>query len=183
MAKVVIGIDPGGKGAIALMIDGKLEDVFDMPADKVLTGKSKRTRVNAASVAVLLLSFPTAYNPGDSMHVFIENVSSMPKEGVASAFAFGKACGIVEGAVAACGFSYTMVTPQTWKKAVGMPRGKDKNAARRRAGQLFPELAQKFARVKDDGRSEAALLAYYGWRQQPPQQGRRKLRQPTNKGA
>jgi hypothetical protein len=36
-----------------------------------------------------------------------------------------------------------------------------KDAARKRACQLFPQVAGLFSRVKDDGRAEAALLAYY----------------------
>jgi crossover junction endodeoxyribonuclease RuvC len=37
----------------------------------------------------------------------------------------------------------------------------DKGESRRRATQLFPDYADQWTRVKDDGRAEAALLAFY----------------------
>jgi crossover junction endodeoxyribonuclease RuvC len=39
----------------------------------------------------------------------------------------------------------------------------DKDAARGVAIQRFPAMAGAFARKKDDGRAEAALIALYGW--------------------
>lgn len=41
-----------------------------------------------------------------------------------------------------------------------MPR--DKNQARARAMALFPAAAKLFARVKDDGRADASLIAFHG---------------------
>jgi hypothetical protein len=57
------------------------------------------------------------------------------------------------------------VSPAKWKKALGLSA--DKGASRRRAIELWPERAQWFARVKDDGRAEAALIAYW-WLQHGP---------------
>ena len=62
---------------------------------------------------------------------------------------------------AACLLSENLVTPQLWKKAMRLVA--DKDAARQRAVQLFPERAEWFRRVKDDGRAEAAMIALYGW--------------------
>jgi crossover junction endodeoxyribonuclease RuvC len=69
---------------------------------------------------------------------------------------------MIEGVAAGMRIPYSLVIPQTWKKALGVPA--DKNAARARACQLFPNMASKFARVKDDGRAEAALIALFGYR-------------------
>jgi crossover junction endodeoxyribonuclease RuvC len=44
-----------------------------------------------------------------------------------------------------------------------VPQGKD--GSRYRAAQLFPARAELFKRVKDDGRSDATLIAAYGARQ------------------
>jgi hypothetical protein len=51
-----------------------------------------------------------------------------------------------------------------WKRAVGIPPGKDgaKDAARSEAIRRWPQKADLFARVKDDGRAEAALIAVAG---------------------
>jgi crossover junction endodeoxyribonuclease RuvC len=55
---------------------------------------------------------------------------------------------------------YTPVRPVVWKKTFSL--GKDKEASRLRAMQLFPgaDLRQK----KNHGRAEALLLALYGAR-------------------
>ena len=54
------------------------------------------------------------------------------------------------------------VPPSTWKKALGLSA--DKNASRQRAIETWPEHVRTFARVRDDGRAEAALLALFGAR-------------------
>ena len=161
---LIIGCDPGAKGAIAFLADGKIEAVFDMPADEVKVGGKLRSRVSAARLAALLL-FPRAD------HVYIENVNARPMEGAAGAFAFGKACGVLEGVCAALGLPCTLITPAEWKRAIRCPA--DKGAARKRACELFPASAAMFARVRDDGRAESAMLALYG------EQLQRGVRAPT----
>ena len=151
-----IGIDPGAAGAIAVLDSkGALHAVFDMPADAVKVGKTSRNRVSAAGVAAILGQFIGA-------SAIIEAVNAMPGQGVSSSFAFGRALGIVEAACAAQEISVTLATPQQWKKATGCPTGKD--GARARACQVFPADAERFRRVKDDGRAEAALIAWHGWK-------------------
>ena len=54
----------------------------------------------------------------------------------------------------------TRVRPAIWKRTLGL--GKDKEASRLKAIQLFPTADLR--RKKDHGRAEALLLAY--WRQQ-----------------
>lgn len=77
-------------------------------------------------------------------------------------FAFGKAYGTLRGVVAALGIPMTVVSPVTWKRALGVPAAKD--GARARASQLLPDAAAHWQRVKDHGRAEAALIALYGLR-------------------
>ena len=62
------------------------------------------------------------------------------KQGVSSTFTFGHAAGAVEGLCAAMRIPVTLVTPQAWKKRAGLI-GKDKDAARSRAVQLWPRWA------------------------------------------
>ena len=56
------------------------------------------------------------------------------------------------------------MTPATWKRAVGLPAGREgaKDAARSEAIRRWPAKAGLFARVKDVGRAEAALIAVAG---------------------
>jgi hypothetical protein len=74
-------------------------------------------------------------------------------------FNFGRSAGIIEGVVVGLNIPHTYVTPATWTKAVGRAAGKD--ASRMRAMELFPSKAELFKRAKDDGRADAALIAYW----------------------
>ncbi len=89
---------------------------------------------------------------------------SSPQEGAVGAFAFGRSRGVIEGVMAALGLPVTFLTPSCWKRAVGIPPGKTgaKDAARSEAIRRWPTKAALFARVRDDGRAEAALIAVAG---------------------
>lgn len=150
---MLIGIDPGCSGAIVILADnGAYIAHLDMPT--VTVGKS--TRVNAAAVAAFINA--TMFKAD---HAFIEQVGAMPKQGVASMFTFGDACGVVRGVVAGAGIPYTMITPQAWKKSAGLI-GSDKDAARSRAIQLYPELRALDAKGKGQAIADALLIARHG---------------------
>jgi len=156
----LIGIDPGLDGAVAILHTASgLVLINDTPTDTMIKagGKKKRTFL-AQEMANILIPFMD-----DDVHVFLEQVGAMPKQGVSSVFSFGKGYGIWIGICAALKLPTTFVTPQRWKKVImdGIP---DKNAARLRAQQLYPAVAPAMKLVKHDGRAEALLIAEYGRR-------------------
>jgi crossover junction endodeoxyribonuclease RuvC len=59
-----------------------------------------------------------------------------------------------------------IIEPSTWKKFHDL-HGGDKEPARQRALQLFPNAHAMFARKKDHGRAKAALIALAGNKTQP----------------
>lgn len=145
---MVIGIDPGVSGAVAWLLEsGEFYRAVDMPTMKL--GKS--SRVNAAELSRCLRDFRPS-------HAVVERVASMPKQGVASTFAFGHSAGVLEGILAALGIPYELVTPQSWKRHFGL-LGADKDASRAKAIQLYPDAP--LGRKKDVGRADAMLLARY----------------------
>ena len=156
MSKYSIGIDPGLSGAIAIISPENLK-IFDMPIMTVeRNGKAKR-QVSASELAEMLYLYS-----GRDCHVYCERVSAMAGQGVTSVFSFGRSFGMIEGILAAFKLPVTYVAPATWVKAVG--RGQGKDASRARAMELFPSDQDQFKRVKDDGRADAALIAYWGSR-------------------
>jgi crossover junction endodeoxyribonuclease RuvC len=153
---MILGIDPGLSGALAFMNDNGSLQIFDMPTIKA--GAKGRNFINDDEVARII----DAQN-GISCsikHAFVELVGVRPGEGGVGAFSFGKGCGILQGVLAANFVPRTYVTPVKWKKALGVP--KEKDGARARASQLMPQHSHLWTRVKDHGRAEAALIAYYG---------------------
>jgi crossover junction endodeoxyribonuclease RuvC len=152
MGNVTIGIDPGVTGAVAILgCNGPV--VWDMPTVTV----SKRQRCDAATLAVELGQYV-----GDAT-AFVELVHSMKKQVVASTFSFGESFGIVRGVLAGLGIPYELVTPQKWKRAMGVPRG-DKSNSRPVALRLFPSLASELPLEKNHGKADALLIAEYGRR-------------------
>ena len=151
---ILLGIDPGLSGALALYdTSEQTVEVIDMPVLELVRNGKKKGEVSAQALANLLAG-------RGIKAAFLERVNAMPGQGVTSVFSFGRSTGIVEGILAAYDIPTTLVTPQAWQKAVGQRAGKD--GSRERAMQLFPAQADLFQRKKDDGRSDAALIAYYG---------------------
>jgi crossover junction endodeoxyribonuclease RuvC len=146
-----LGIDPGARGGLALISDGKVVAIADMPAIEI----KGRARVDAARLALLI----TEWKPDAAV---IEAANAMPGQGVVSMFQFGKAAGVALGVLAALQIPTTEVSPVRWKRALSVPA--EKGAARARASQLFPAAADWWPLVKHDGRAEAALLGLYGER-------------------
>jgi crossover junction endodeoxyribonuclease RuvC len=95
---------------------------------------------------------------------FVEHVGVRPGEGPVGAFAFGRCRGLVEDALAALSIPTSFIAAPSWKRAVGIAPGKAgaKDAARAEAIRRWPDKSSLFARVRDDGRAEAALIAVAG---------------------
>jgi crossover junction endodeoxyribonuclease RuvC len=153
MTKRTLGIDVGLNGAIALVVDDELIGVVDMPTVTLdRNGKAKR-QVSVPELVDIIKTF-------DPNEAYVEKVFAMAGQGVTSVFSFGRSLGVVEGVLTTLKIKTTLMTPQTWQKGLGMTGGKD--GSRARAMELFPEQTALFKRVKDDGRSDAALIALWG---------------------
>ena len=148
-----IGIDVGLAGAVAILPD---LIVTDTPVAVVTKGKTTRRVYLEAAMADLLR--PHATGP---CHAILEAVHSMPKQGSKSVFSFGEGFGIWKGILAGLGIPYTLVDPSQWKRAMIQGVGRDKDASRIRAQQLFPGTARILIRKQDHGRAESLLLAAY----------------------
>lgn len=150
----ILGVDPGLSGALAVLRGSGLT-THDMPTFQI-KGKQK---LDLVALDVLLRNLVAFYEPELAI---VEDVHSMPKQGVASSFTFGYVTGAIHAMLAARKIPVHLVSPASWKRVMGLSR--DKDASRQLASRLFPSAASQWARKKDDGRAEAALLAYYGGR-------------------
>lgn len=158
---MIVGIDPGLHGAIAAWEpDTGALAVWDVPVriERARDG-GKRTRLDYPALWDLIAGLASL---GPSV-VILEDVRGAVRDGGGRAFAFGSVAGALRMAFTAAGTPLQLVPPATWKNAMRVPS--DKSAARAFASRIYPEYAHLWSRVKDDGRAEAALLAYYGvWR-------------------
>ena len=148
---LVAGIDPGASGALVILEDGSPIEWTQMPTMKV----GSATRVNGSAVAAFFLHTHVE-------HVYVEQVGAMPGQGVSSMFNFGHSTGTVMGVLSALFIPHTLVTPQAWKKAAGLT-GTDKDAARARALQLWPDWRELDKKGNGQALADAALIARYGY--------------------
>lgn len=173
MTDLIVGIDPGLKGALALMKadTGEILDLADMPTKKVtlISGK-KKTKVCGLQLRNLFSKWFGGVDEEDVslIHVVLEGVTSRSGEGHAGAFSFGKGVGAVEAAVECLlGVEPDQPAPMTWKsrlKLIGMT--KEQTTAY--AASLYPKL-DLYSKRKNkkggynalDGRGDAVLLCLY----------------------
>lgn len=139
---IVVGIDPGVTGAIAVLTGGTLSAVKDMPiADGRCAGYDVYDFLEDLEPEV----------------VVVEDTQPMPKNGSIASFKLGLNTGIVLGVAQSLGYPIVRMRPVDWKRANGLI-GKSKDASRYLASELWPSHRDKFKLVKHDGRAEAALI-------------------------
>ena len=152
---MILGIDIGVSGALALVDQsGELLDVWDMPC--LHDGPKNRQTINAPLLAEIVYK-------SHATKAFVERVGPRPMEGPVGAFAFGDCKGVVRGVLAAAAIPTLFIQPAQWKRVVGIAPGTDmKDMARSEAIRRWPAQAGLFARKRDDGRAESALIAIAG---------------------
>ena len=152
--KVIIGIDPGLSGAIAVLESRKksILRLEDMP----VVPDGKKRKVSGHGLKEILKHYPRATVD----MVYLERVSAMPGQGVVSMFSFGRSVGAVEAAISLLELPLTYVTPQKWMERSAGLIGTVKDASRGKVLDLYPDA--DVLRKKDNGRADAVLIARYG---------------------
>lgn len=141
---MILGIDPGKSGAFALLNTDDMDvTTHDMP------GTLEEKRVLIANI-------------GKVRCAWIERPFFPRMIGIKNAVTIAQAYGELKTCLFFAGIPTFEVDPSAWKKTMRLST--DKNASRALATQSFPDCSDQWARVKDDGRAEAALIALYGWR-------------------
>jgi len=142
--KVYVGIDPGAKGAIAV-IAGDLVLIQDMPKPEEALGIFKRAQPVDCKVA-------------------IEQVHPLPGQSCIASFTYGENFLLAFLLALWYNIAPVMVSPQKWKKHYGLKKNADetKSEYKRRsvekARELFPQ-AVDLLKASKDGRAEALLIA------------------------
>ena len=151
----VIGIDPGLNGAIAVLQDNKVKEIFDVPV--MPEGKKNKRQLNSAQLVKLLKDI---ISDNKEVAVIVENVSAMPGQGVTSMFNFGQTFGAIKGICAALGLPIFFVRPAKWKKHFDLINS-SKDSSRTKAIEMYPSLSGDLAKKKDVNKSDAILIARF----------------------
>ena len=148
----IIGIDPGLSGAIAVLENNKVLNVFEMPV--MSEGKKNKRQLNSA-LLVNLLKENVLNN--EEVAVVVEQVNAMPGQGVTSMFNFGQTFGAIKGICAALGFPIFFVRPSKWKKYFELINS-SKDSSRTKAIEMYPKLSNQLAKKKEVNKSDAILI-------------------------
>jgi crossover junction endodeoxyribonuclease RuvC len=151
----IIGIDPGLSGAIAILENNKVLDIYDMPV--MSEGKKNKRQLNSAQLVKLLKD---NILENEEVSVIVEQVNAMPGQGVTSMFNFGQTFGAIKGVCAALGLSIFFVRPSKWKKHFELINS-SKDSSRTKAIEIYPLLSNELAKKKDVNKSDAILIARY----------------------
>ena len=151
----IIGIDPGLNGAIAVLQNNKVKEIFDVPV--MPEGKKNKRQLNSAQLVKLLKDI---ISDSEEVVVIVENVSAMPGQGVTSMFNFGQTFGAIKGICAALGLPIFFVRPAKWKKHFDLINS-SKDASRTKAIEMYPSLSDQLSKKKDVNKSDAILIARF----------------------
>ena len=152
---IIIGIDPGINGAISVIENKKIIEVYDTPT--MIDGKKNKRQINGAQVTNI---FKERLNGEKEVVVVVEHVNAMPGQGVTSMFNFGQSFGVIKGICAALNLPIYFVRPAKWKKHFNLIKT-NKDASRTKVIEAYPEISSKLHRKKDSNRADAILIALY----------------------
>ena len=152
---IIIGIDPGVSGAICILENKKVIDVFDMPT--MIDGKKNKKQVNGSQLTNIIKE---RLNSNKEVIVVVEHVNAMPGQGVTSMFNFGQSFGVIKGVCAALSLPIYFVRPTKWKKYFNLIKT-NKDASRTKVIEAYPGISSKLHRKKDSNRADAILIARY----------------------
>lgn len=141
---IILGIDPGVNGGMALIDTEKLNSkVFSF---------SDKTEVD---IAIAFAEVKCAL-------AFIEKVHSAPGQGVKSMFTFGQSYGFLRGLLVANKIPFWEITPQEWQRILGVPtrNGKTYNEHKKilkgLAQRLYPSISVDYSTA------DSLLIAHAG---------------------
>lgn len=159
---LVIGVDPGLTGGIAAVCNKRgLLAVDDLPvcSNGLEKGAVKRW-IDAAKLGAMLAEWSMLFGfATEDVTMACERAIPMPGQSVWTAASSFDSMGVIRAVAALRRLPLHLVTPREWKASYGL--GKDKNASRTIACDLYPIARPKLARAKDHNRAEAILIGRY----------------------
>ena len=152
---IIIGVDPGITGAISILENKKVIEIYDTPT--MIDGKKNKKQVNGAQITNIIKEW---LNKDKEVIVVVEHVNAMPGQGVTSMFNFGQSFGVIKGICSALSLPIYFVRPMKWKKHFNLIKT-NKDASRTKVIEVYPEISNKLSRKKDANKADAILIASF----------------------
>jgi crossover junction endodeoxyribonuclease RuvC len=159
---IFIGIDPGSEGAISFIHPtmSSRHTSVDMPTIKVeinkKTKKGNKSKRTVYDIGLIWEYFKIIKEWRHRVVVCIEKMQPRNVDTALTGFSMGAAFHMWPLFLHSHEIVFEEIMPAVWKRKMGLI-GKDKEASRLKAQQLFPSAP--LSRKGDDGRAEAFLIA------------------------
>jgi len=149
---VCFGVDPGASGAISAICineQGIIQHVDSL----------RFSQHSDRDLLLFISDYLETLTYKHNSFAYLEQVHSMPGQGVSSTFKFGMAFGKAIMALQACGVSFSQITPSQWQKEFGMlKKGKSKTEHKRLLKQLAQQKLANFNHPIVNENADAMLL-------------------------
>ena len=153
--KIIIGIDPGRSGAVAVWSDG-IEKVIKCPNNP-----------DDMSDVIRLIKNRFVSNRNNQLVAYMERVWARPSNATRAAFTFGVNYGEWLGILAALNIRTVLVTPQTWMKyykdKFNIKLPKEKKDRKNKLKEIAAQYTDKKITLYN---ADAILIAVYGFIEQ-----------------
>lgn len=170
--KLFVGIDPGTKGAIAIMDrDGKVIAVIHMPIFVVKKSGKRQTKRNPTGkgqgekshedIQGIINFLCDHINADDDVIYCVEELLPVPKFGLATSVSMVSGMKLLVGIGAGMGFRINLIKAKAWQEIVfPQKRGPaDKQRSIMFAKEMYPEWSRLMDEEGGDGIAEACLIA------------------------
>jgi len=140
---IVMGIDPGSKGGIAILNAGTIIFTCAMPL-------IAKTDIDVCAIISAIKTYKAEF-------IVIEHSQAFPKMGKSQTFKFGENFGAVKAAADLSGVPFTLVKPREWQKKAHIgtpPKLPPKDRSLLVFRRLYPQET-----TKHDGIIDAVLIA------------------------
>lgn len=165
--KLIIGIDPGAKGAISA-VDAETGRLVKYKTFPTIDNKEPDLKATCDMLREFIQ---------EPCQIWIEELHALGLVKASSNFKLGQHFGFLTGCIYGIGYDLMFVKPKTWQKKIWQinefewtnPGEKDSKAiSLKAANRLFPEhdfldKDCKRCRSAHDGIVDSALIAYYGF--------------------
>lgn len=182
---MIIGIDPGLDGAVAVLHDDGAVELHDTPTMTVQGSKRNSRKYDVDEMVAIIHAAASSLDTTTHRNGFlvvIEYQQAMPDslrgkgdacvvcgrsrktQSSNASFGTGFGYGLWIGIIKALQLPLEIVHPASWKRRMMADFGGGKDASILRAKNLSPTAADRLKRKKDHGRAEALLLCHYARR-------------------
>ena len=160
---IYTGIDNGLKGGIVVLDSNA--NVIQHIIMPVIKGKK-----DEYDIKELVSIFDSLKQIDNDIRIYLEKAYVRPIQGIRAAFGTGFSLGMIQGILESKKISYEIVNPTVWMKAVflGVYNKKEKKQSVLWAQRKWPNTdwrTTERCKVINDGLTDAAGIAYYGYLQ------------------